>query len=285
MPEQEIIVLDSQRVNTFQNCAYKYDLTFNKSLEPVVKAEPLESGDLMHKMLEHYYTERGKVPFEQLVNECIKRGETHAVTLQLPIEIVYDVVRVFKEYTEFYRHEPHMTLTLNGRAAVEQTGSKVMYEDEFLKIIYETKIDWICTVGNIEVLPVDHKTSKRRGETVAISNQFMGYCWMLNVRNLMVNKIGFQTSLKPHEKFSRPLMSYALPVIEAWVDNTVWWVKMLHYSMKTGHWPQNFTSCDKYSGCIFRPICESTPDTRGFKSSELYKIGKKWDVGKELESE
>ena len=283
--EKEIIVIDSQRLNMIQNCAYKYDLTFNQDVAPINKADPLEQGSLIHDMLETYYKTRkyksrwalnGFVDKKQIIKICERVAENTAATQQLSIEDVDDTFRVFKEYVEFYWDEPHETL------AVEQVGSKIMYEDNELIIIYETKIDWIWSLPNIPLMPTDHKSSARRGTVHDLSNQFIGYCWMLNVRNLMVNKIGFQTTVAPKDKFQRHMKSYPLPMIEGWVQNSVWWVKEIRRRERTNIWPNNYTSCDKYSGCIYTPICVASPEVRDFKKRQLFQIGPKWDVGGKL---
>jgi hypothetical protein len=117
-----------------------------------------------------------------------------------------------------------------------------------------------------------------------ISNQFMGYCWMLDVRNIMVDQIGFQTSLKPQEKFKRPIMSYPLPVLDAWVVNTVWWIKRMIEMEQGGFYPQTFTSCmDFGKPCIFTPLCTQAPEARAIKMIQLYGTREEtWDVGAAL---
>lgn len=282
-----IVALDSQKLNMVQNCGYKYNLTFNRDLIPVHKVDFFEKGDLMHKMLEVYYTmhmdatSRPCSPDEWSMNKaieiCEKAGEQHAIGLDLGIEDVDENFRVFREYVEHYWGERIIT------KFVEQVGSKVLYEDSELVIIYDTKIDWGVEISNYSLMPADHKTSGRRGDTVAISNQFMGYCWMMNVNNLMVNKIGFQKTVKPSEKFSRPIMSYPIGVIDNWRINAIYWVKEILRYEQINFWPQNFTSCDKYSGCIFRPVCEGAPESRDHKIAQLFEISEQpWDVGRGL---
>lgn len=284
--DKEIIVVDSQRLNTYQACAKKYDHTFNKQLAPLVKAEALEEGDLMHRMLESFYKlkyhrTRWAVnghSYEDIVAICVGIGEWHATKLDVPVEECKEVIYQFEEYCKFYEGEPHQTL------AVEQVGSKILYEDDNLIILYEAKIDWVCSVGNIPVLPVDHKTSARRSETRTLSNQFMSYCWMLGVQNIMINKIGFQKTLKPSERFQRPIISYDKSRIENWRQNTVKWIFDLRESYQKDEWKLNLTSCDKYSGCIYIPICEQpTEELRRWKATALFKIEEEvWDVGAKL---
>src|SRR5690348_9897278 len=201
-----------------QLCAARYDMTFNRNLVPVEKQGFFEKGDLLHKMLEVYYTLRkyrtrwkqNNHELKDIVKICQRVGEWHSIKMSLPIEECEEVIYQFKEYVDFYQDEPHETL------AVEQVGSRILFQDEDFVVLYEGKIDWVCRVSNIPRLPVDHKTSSRRTQTSALSNQFMGYCWMLGVNNIMINKIGFQKTLKPSERFTRVVLSYNKDIIEEW---------------------------------------------------------------------
>lgn len=290
--DKEIIVIDSQRLVMVETCPAKYDYVFNKNYIPIEKARPLERGSSIHILLEQYYKLRmhrdrwglsspdnkhrshGLV---DIVNICIRVLEHFAIKMTLAVEEVDDVIRVFKEYVEFYQNEPHLT------RAVEQVGSRVMYEDDEFVLIYETKIDWITSIAHINILPWDHKTYSRRGPVNPLNDQFLGYCWMLNVLNIGINRIGFQTTVKPKDKFLRPIMSYPQRVIDAWVEDTIQWVKEIRWRTKTGIWTLNRTSCDKYDGCPFQQVCMTEPDLRDWKARTLFDISDQpWDVGASL---
>src|SRR5579862_2403867 len=53
---QKIIDIDSQILSSIQNCARKTELHFIKHIEPEIKAEALEKGELIHIPLEIYYS-------------------------------------------------------------------------------------------------------------------------------------------------------------------------------------------------------------------------------------
>lgn len=282
---KQIVVIDSQKLSMIQSCQFKYDLTFNRDIVPVEKAEPLENGDLAHKMLEtyykmHKYITRWPRDFDRtkVFKICERVAEYHATKLQLPLDEIDNTINSFKQYLEYYWGERYQTL------AVEQVASRVLYEDSKLIILYDAKIDWIVSLGNVPIMPSDHKTTKRNGPTSAMSNQFMGYCWILDVCNIMVNKFGLQTSLPPKQKFNRPIISYSPGVIDEWVKNSVWWVKHLIECRETGVWPQNFTSCDKFNKmCRFAEICSASPEARPSTIAQLFDISpSKWDVGANL---
>lgn len=292
MMEQEIVVLDSQRLSMIKTCALKYDMVFNRNFVPLEKALPLERGSCIHYMLDAYYTlrkyrdrwglESADNPkrshnLYDIVKICVRIVEWKAVHMSIPVEEVDDAIRVFKEYVEFYQSEVNETL------AVEQVGSKVMYESEELVIIYETKIDWISRLPQVPILPWDHKTYSRRGPTSQLVDQFPGYCWMLGVNNIGINKIGFQTSVAPKDKFLRSLFSYPQEYINGWVEESVNWIKHIIACEKSKQWLRNTTSCDKWDGCIFQAVCLTQPDLRDWKARSLFDISEEtWDIGAKL---
>jgi hypothetical protein len=284
MANKEIVVFDSQRLASVQSCGYKYHLTFERDLIPVEKQRALEYGDLIHRMLQTYYTihkYRSRWPahfsMKRMIQICERVAEYYAPSLELELEDVEEALRTFREYVEFYWGERLETI------AVEQVGSKVMYEDDNLIILYESKIDWIVSMANVKVMCVDHKTYSRRDETLGLSNQFMGYCWMTGTTNLMVNKIGKQKTIKPKEKFLRPIMSYPPPVLEEWRRNAVYWIKEALRWKREEYYPKSFTSCKNGSNiCIFRTVCEAPLETRLHTIHQLFEKGPKWDVGSDL---
>jgi PD-(D/E)XK nuclease superfamily len=304
---QKIISIDSSILNVFQSCARKAKYSFVDNLHPPEKAEALEVGDLMHKMLEIYYSlqinsfkdkelfkeirEAGISPFQSpqglidlpnvsdlpaIKDLSVKSARYFATKMSLPSEEVEETVFQFSEYADYYAHDSWCPL------AVEEVGSKVLFESEDLKIIYNFKIDLIAEQGRT-IAPFDHKTARRRQEPSSLSNQFIGYCYGLNLNSIVINKIGFQKTLTPKERFNRFILTISDERIKEWIDNTVWWVKRLQDCLEFDYWPMDLTSCDKYSGCIFMKLCESDPESRLYKIERDYKVEAPWDVAKHLE--
>lgn len=297
MTQQRILSIDSQILNSIQSCARKTKYSFEMNLKTPDKAEALERGDLMHKMLEIYYSlqliewkdtevwqEVKEVGFQfpevrglnQAKDFAIKCARYFATKMSLPADEVEETIFQFNAYCEYYSHDSWNPI------AVEEVGSKILFEDEYLKIIYNFKIDMVAEQGRI-VAPFDHKTSKRRSEPSSLSNQFIGYCYGLGVNNIVINKIGFQKTLSPKERFNRFILTIDNERIYEWIDNTVYWCRMLNEHMINDLWPMNLTSCDKYSGCIYTRLCESDPESRLYKIERDFKVGEDWDPGKQLE--
>ena len=298
---QKILSIDSQILNTFQSCARKAEYSFVDNLHPPEKEEALERGDLMHKMLEVYYSvqvdnfnhdtevwraireagifdpEKTQVEtFSKKRDFAIGVGRFFSTKMNLPSDEVDETIFQFREYCNYYEHDSWHPL------AVEEVGSKILYEDDNYKFIYNFKIDLVAEQGRV-IAPFDHKTAKRRQEPSSLSNQFIGYCYGLGLNNIVVNKIGFQKTLSPQQRFNRFILTIDNSRIKEWIENTVLWCARMIEAQERDSWPMNLTSCDKYSGCIFSSLCETDPESRLYKIERDFKVGDQWDVAKELE--
>lgn len=300
---QTIISMDSQILNGIQACARKTQYSFVEHLSLPGKAGALERGSLLHTCLEVYdglflddgpnlesqtwkeLKESGIIPSwsEVYTNPyqkshpqearafAIEAGRFYAAKMDLAGEDIDATIYQFSEYTKHFENDGWHVL------AVEEVGSKVLYESEHFKVIYNFKIDKVAEKGNL-IMPWDYKSSSRRQEISSLSNQFIGYCWGLNLKQMMVVKIGFQKTLKPSERFERQILQYSTARIAEWVQNAVDSAQILANAISDNYFPMNLTSCDKYSGCIYRTICEKDPSSREWEIDKHYVKGEPWDV-------
>lgn len=300
---KKIVTLDSQILNTIQLCETRAKYAFIDNIAPLEKAEALERGDLMHKILEVYEslrchlvnpeseTWRAIGGIERNANEtneqyAVRAGRMLSTKMDLGAQEIEEVIFQFQEYVKFYQNDTWETL------AVESVGSKVLHEDDSLQILYSFKIDRLSRRDTI-IAPWDYKTSKKRTDVSSLSNQFLGYAWATDSNYVVVDKIGFQKTLKPEERFQRILLAYDQDRIDEWVRNSVHWAKKYARLLEKVANPENFftpeliemnlTSCDKYSGCIFRPICDKGPHSREWIIKRDYKVSERWDPASVLE--
>jgi hypothetical protein len=290
MKERQIYVVDSQILNTSEECARKAHLTFDKNLEPIVKPDYFEKGDMLHQMLAEYYKLRkyrgrwaqNNKTHADIIQTCIKVGRTAVLKMSLGLEVIEEVVRAFVEYTTYTANDGWDNIL-----SVEETASKILYENDDMIILYQGKIDLILSISNCPLLPVDHKSSSRRQKPHYLSNQFQGYCWLLSseeqsVNNIIINKIGFQKTLKDNEKFERHTLSYPPDILEEWKEISTYYLIKYIKDGELGFYPPNYTSCDKYSGCIFNDVCRKSKDVREYKLTQLFTEKQEvWDVGRQ----
>lgn len=163
--------------------------------------------------------------------------------------------------------------------AAEHTVGKIIYQDDEMTILWKAKLDLLVDT-NSSIMPVDHKTMKQRRDSLSLNNQFMGQCVVTESRNMCVDKIGFQTSLSPKEKFERNLISYSKARLDEWQNVIVpTWAKKMVENIETNEWKPNYTHCEnKYGFCAYKEICENDPNMRNEVIRINFDLGRKWDV-------
>jgi hypothetical protein len=178
---------------------------------------------------------------------------------------------------EFWSREPQVI-----PVEIEEIRGKQIYEDDTLRIIYKCKTD-LTTDTSGGIIPWNHKTEKRRFPLLSLNNQFMGECVVHGTSQIMINTLGFQTSLKPEEKFRRQLVPYSKDRLAEWLESVVYWAYQIIEYKESGHYPHRMTmgSCDKYGGCRFKSVCESDRSIREDEIKRLFKVGEPWNMGED----
>lgn len=180
------------------------------------------------------------------------------------------------QYCIHYRNDHWVPLE------VEVVKGIILYEDDEIRILWKAKLDLIVDT-NQGIYPVDHKTMKANRDTISMNNQFIGQCLIMNTRNVFINKIGFQTTLKPIDRFIRTPISYSAARLFEWQSETLpYYAKLLIMYAETGHYPPNFTHCDgKYGKCPFLDVCTSDPGMREEEIKRLFIVGPSWNPSNE----
>ena len=272
------IVLDSQILSSVMACARLADLHFNHHFVLASgKGKSLEKGSIVHKFTKAYYKAiiAGKSKSEAIVigltaaSEYAKSEEVR----NTPIEERDWAIKTCEQYAHFYRNDSWVPLE------VEKVKGKVLFEDDEIRILYKVKYDLI-TDTNQGIYPVDHKSYSQRRDTITLNNQFTGQCIIQGTRIMIVDKIGFQTSLKPEEKFTRAVLSYSYDRLREWQSEILpYYCKLMIAYSESGYWPPNYTHCEnKYGFCAFRSVCESDRNMREEELRSKFIVGEAWDI-------
>jgi hypothetical protein len=268
------VILDSQVLTTLMACPRLTDFRFNHSFQGIKgKPKSLEMGSLVHTALEAYY--------KAIVN---KHKRTDAIGFAMSAALGYEVrntsdedrkwaLQTCEDYFEFWSNDHWVPLE------VEVVKGELLYEDDEIRILYKAKFDLIVDT-NQGIHAVDHKTMAQRRDTLNLNNQFTGQCILTGTRQMFVNKIGFQRTLKPHERFTRDSVSYSADRIDEW-RNTIlpYYAKLMIQYEENQYWPPNFTHCEnKYGICQFKEVCESNRNMREEEIQNNFVVGDKWDI-------
>jgi len=162
-----------------------------------------------------------------------------------------------EQYFAFYRNDSWVPLF------AEEVRGDILYEDDDIRILWKAKLD-LGVDTNQGIFPVDHKTMSQRRETNSMNNQFIGQCLIMKTRNVVINKIGWQTTLKPEEKFTRAVLSYSADRLMEWQSEILpFYAYQLLTFEEAGYYPPRFDHCEgKYGPCPFLNVCEADRNMR-----------------------
>lgn len=274
------IILDSQILSTIMSCARLTDFRFNHNLVSISgKSTSLEMGTIVHEILESYYKsiinglDHKNAQGTAIIagKEYLEKSGEITNSSSEDIELAFKTV---EQYWEFYKNDHWIPIE------VEIVKGEILYEDDDIRIMWKAKLDLTMDTNQIGIVPVDHKTMKQRRDTLTLNNQFIGQCILMKTRTMFVNKIGFQTSLKPMDKFTRVPITYSAERLLEWQSEILpyYAYQMLQYA-ETGYWPPNYTHCEnKYGFCAFKGVCEANPNLREDELKASFKVGDKWDI-------
>jgi len=306
---KEDVILDATMLNGLMGCAQYFDFRYNHNFGSLSgKSNSLETGGLAHKVLEVYYKQlmagfnkqqasgnaiiagqlfingcqhcAGFTPTDDKPKpECRHQVDEYPGVFNTPEENEgyrtgwKHVLRTMEEYFTFYVNDAWKPM------GVETVRTELMYEDDELRVGWKAKFDLIVDTGQIGIVSMDHKTFKQRRDKTMLNNQFIGQCLLLKSRNVIVNKIGLQTSLKIADRLSREVVSYSADKLEEWRTEILpyyaW--KYVQY-IETGHWPKNYTHCDAiYGPCMYKQICEANRNMRAEIFAKEYKVTQPWE--------
>lgn len=283
------IVLDMSSFDLFETCEQKYNYRHNQlKTEPIhKKSKALDKGSLGHEGLEVYYKLlKEQIPFADRMHKAIERinffsSDPEQCNLE---EIdIRTVISAVEQSCDYWRFEDEQFEILE----VERAFAYVLYEDDFIRIVITGKIDLLVNIPSIGRRsgytnhPLDHKTYERDSEVPELSNQFQNYCVATNSFFLTVNRVGLQKTLKPEDKFQRPLLSYDASILNQWKRNTKNIILRRYLDcIATGEWDMNFTSCFKFNRrCEYYEICKTgNYEDKMYKLTADFATTSPWDV-------
>ena len=277
--EKTIICFDATEYDNFESCKFKWHLFHHLKIVPKTTKSYLEKGSLLHYLLELYYQGKKESYVDQAkMEEIIESGRIKSLEYDLNLEEVGEIIFQFREYCRFYEEENIIPLY------VEQPFTVKLHEDEDLIVMLSGQPDLIFRYGHNSTLNVmDHKKISRNSEFSPLRNQFLLYATAMQTDTVIVNKVGFQKTLKPKERFLRQPIIYSPELLDEWKSDAIENAKLMLIHERAEHFPRNRTSCEKWDGCWYQRYCTTKPRAREFLIGTEYIVGEGWDVGLKLE--
>ena len=283
------IVFDASQYDMFSLCEQRFHIRYDLNKVIPEKAKPLDKGTLVHIAEETYWESlQSGAKYDYAVSSALmKIREAGVIATDLSSEEILRIVDVMEENFDHWRVADQGFKI----EAVEKPFIYLLYEDDEIRIYMTGKIDLVVSDNKYTNLPYDHKSFERSGEVNEMSNQFKNYCYALKSNYLIVNRIGFQKTLPPHEKYLRVPVTYDHLQLEQWKNNVVrrcfWYLQCVAEYQRSGlssSFPLNETSCDKFNRrCEYYDVCKSSGiEAKEFKLANNYIEVDKWDVTKSM---
>ena len=273
------IVFDMSKYDLFRLCEARYNYRHNLNIGLPGKAPQLDRGSLVHVGMETYYQAlKDHKPYDDAANMALSKiREAGVVSTDLDNDAINRIIDVVEEYLDYWR-VADQGFTINE---VEQSFMFELFSTDDVRLFLTGKIDLVFSDNRYENEPMDHKTYDRTYEVGRMNNQFKCYATATKSNYLTVNKIGFQKTLKPHEKYIRTKLTFDPLILEEWKQNVIT-VLMNNYlaCVAEQKWPMNETSCEKYNRrCEFYEICDSSGlPAKNYKINSNYVKLDPWDV-------
>jgi hypothetical protein len=277
------VMFDSQILGTFMSCPREMDLKFNRHLRPIASGSKAhDKGTLTHEGLRAYY-EGMRIGQDYVVRvggalqACRKMAPT---LLTLDSEDILDVYNTLEQYFDHKKNEViHVVFT-------ERLFTHVAYEVFPLRIIVTGRIDLGILEGT-QLVPVDHKSEAESWFYSALSNQFKIYALACDSTRLYVNRVGFQKSKKPADKFKVETITFDSDALEEFKNEVLpYYAKQMLIAAEDNYYPPNYASCIKgHFGCVFSDkyrggICNASRAVREEKLN-LYFKQEEWDPSRD----
>ena len=276
------LMFDSQILSAFMACPREMDFRYNQHLVPVGgTSKSMERGTLTHEGLRTYYEgmKRGD-DWSIMRLAAIEKIKEYAPTLdRLEGEDVIEVIRNMEEYMEFRKNDVFQVVF------TERLFKKIIYEEYPLRIVITGRIDMGVLEPNSsdKIIPWDHKSESEHWFYTALSNQFKMYALACNSNRLVVNRFGFQKTLKPDKKFKREDINFEPDVLDEFREEILpYYAKQMLIAIEDNYFPPNYTNCIKgHFACNFSDkhsggICNVTRELRAEKIKRYF-IQKEWD--------
>lgn len=283
MPNDKLqIAFDATMFDLLQLCPARFNYRFNLNRTEYSKPKALDKGTLIHIGMENFFlTLQKKEAYKNAIENMIVSTRAASLDSELEPSEVHRIIEVLQETCKVWKNEDETFEIL----AVEQPFMYVLFEDDYMRVVMIGKIDLIVNTLKFKNLVVDHKSYERDFPVKRLNNQFTNYAIATDSNYLVVNRIGFQTSIDPDKKHKRVFLSYDDLFKENWKNNAVKVIRQYVDYAIDNDWPMNLTSCDKFNRpCEYLNVCDTsgTVADKLFKLETNFKLAEKWDVSSNL---
>lgn len=280
---------DATSLDLWFTCPRKYYYRIIENWQPMTPSVHLLFGGVYASALERFHKLRAEgMSFDDAEAEVVHLALHLSWADGAPMEFLDNaktrdnLIRTIIWYLEQFRDDVLVTyIASDGKPAVEFSFS-LPVEDG---IILTGHIDRLVTYGD-DIYVTDNKTT---GSTITprffrqfdSSLQMSQYTfagkiiYSLPVSGVIIDAAQIAVGFS---RFERGFTFRTEPMLEEWLDNIQYTITQAREATLKQRFPMNLTSCSKYAGCEFEPICTKDPRVRGnFLKADFTQERPRWD--------
>lgn len=297
---------DATSIKLAEECLRKYQLQMIEGWKSANESVHLRFGSHYATALEHFYKHRATgASFDEAVLEVVteamietwdherspegeripETGTPYAPPVDAPgsarLKTRENLIRTIVWYFEQFREDTaEVVMLANGKPAVEYSFKLPVDND----IVFSGHIDRLVTYAD-NIMVMDQKTS---GSTIT-SRYFDGFnpdvqmsmytfagkaIYQMPVRGVIIDAAQIAVGFT---RFERGLTFRTDGQLSEWYDTSMYTIESARSATRLNYFPMNRTSCDKFGGCPFRPVCSRDPNVREQYLNGLFVRGERWD--------
>lgn len=268
MPEEQveekpIVALSPSEVEVLFRCDTEHHFRYDEGFQSIEKNDGQEKGILVHELTKIYYRRKMAIlkkedPGPELNDQLQVMKMKMIPKLALSPDDVQHVDKTVREYITFYQDEGW-----EPRAVEEWFNYPLGETGQNVYILYG-KLDLIVYVPRKDkLMVVDTKSGGRVYQSSPLEIQPMSYCLGAAIPTFCRNNIGLQTSMKVHERFTRPLWNYDPEILEEFRQDVINRLMMYEVHTATGFYPRNHSACMRnFRKCDYHDVCFALKDNR-----------------------
>lgn len=288
---------DSTSLGAFKTCPRKYFYEIVMGYQAKLMPPALAFGIAVHLLFQTWHQLLASgidketallncVRLAGLLGEKLPAGDTARRKEQL--------IRACVWYLDQFWDDPAKTVILStGKAAVEYSFTLPLFEwdsatGESVEVFLCGHIDRFVKWSG-RVLAADYKTSKYQLDQKFFNNfkpvtQFPIYVIAAHLIAAETQELastdgilldGIQVGVN-FNRYNRHIIPFSPEEINEYIEGLHYWISQGMESCRTGVFPMNEESCNKYAGCHFRDICNKPPARREAYLKGHY-IQRTWD--------
>jgi hypothetical protein len=296
MQDKHQLAWDSTSLGALKICARYYEYNIIEGYSSRIEGVHLRFGSEYNNALVTYHKERAKGnDKETSLLAAVRYAMEHTWDYQLnrpwtsdePTKNRETLIRSIIWYLDKYEDDPLETQVLStGEPAVElsfrihlEITSNLTDEPYLLCGYLDRKVEFVNDSWITDFKTTKSMLDEKYFNQYSPNNQVSQYALagtMIGSNPIKGVIIDAAQIAVTFTRFQRAQIGRNTQQLEEWLNDAMIYIRQNETYVENNYWPMNDTSCTRYGGCPYRPVCAAIPELRPKLLEGLYHR-RSWD--------